>query len=91
MTFKDIYKTVKPSLVKGVTLKALKEDKDIEGQAWQYAYQVMKDKPISKALKSDGSAKSITFKWLKDIERYNDMFMGHYTKAMKVLRKEVKQ
>jgi hypothetical protein len=90
MTFKDIYKTVKPSLVKGVTLKALKEDKDIEATAWQYAYKVMEDKPITKALKSDGSAKSITSQWLKDKKTYNDIFMDHYTKAMKVLRKEVK-
>jgi hypothetical protein len=96
MTFKDIYKTVKPSLVKeGVTYKMYKTltiyKPLIEAYAWQYAHQVMKDKPITKALKSDGSAKSITPKWLKDSERYNEMFMGHYTKAMKVLRKEVKQ
>jgi hypothetical protein len=76
MTFKDIYKTVKPSLVKGVTLKALKEDKDIEGQAWQYAY-----------MKTD----NIQVQSSEDLARYNDIFMGHYTKAMKVLRKEVKQ
>lgn len=83
MTIKDIYETVKPSLSKDITL----EDKDLEATAWQYAYQVMKDKPITKALKSDGSAKSITPKWLKDIERYNHHFMTHYTKAIKVLRK----
>jgi hypothetical protein len=64
--------------------------KDIETKAWQYAYEVMKDKRITKALKNNGSAKSITPKWLKDMEKYNDMFMGHYTKAIKVLRKEAK-
>jgi hypothetical protein len=64
--------------------------KDIETKAWQYAYEVMKDKRITKALKNNGSAKSITPKWLKDVEKYNDYFMGHYTKAIKVLRKEAK-
>jgi hypothetical protein len=90
MTIKDIYKQVKSIINDGVSINDIKDINDLQALAWQYAYEVMKDKRITKALKNDGSAKSITPKWLKDCERYNDMFMGHYTKAIKVLRKAVK-
>jgi len=88
MTIKDIYKQVKSIINDGIAINDIKDINDLQALAYEYAYQVMKDKPITKALKSDGSAKSITPKWLKDSERYNDHFMDHYNKAMKVLRSQ---
>jgi hypothetical protein len=85
MTLTSIYNKVKPGLVKGV--KPIDLLNDLQATAWQYAYDCLKDKPISKRLKNNGSAKSIMPKWLNDSSNYNDLFMNHYTQALKTLRK----
>jgi hypothetical protein len=85
MTLTSIYNKVKPGLVKGVKPTDLLND--LEATAWQYAYTVLKDKAISRRLKTNGSPESITPNFLKDKSNYNDLFMDHYTQALKTLKK----
>ena len=88
MTLASIFNKVKPGLVKGV--KTLDLLNDLQATAWQYAYTVLKDKAISRRLKTNGSPESITPNFIKDKSNYNDLFMDYYTQALKTLRKAVK-
>ena len=85
MTLTSIYNKVKPGLVKGV--KPIDLLNDLQATAWQYAYIVLKDKAISRRLKTYGIPESITPNFSKDLSYYNNLFMDHYTQALKTLRK----
>lgn len=74
MELKDIYETLKPIMVKGATMQDLLKDK--EATAWEYAYQCMKHLPRLKTIEEviDG------------YEARNELFMNHYTEALKLLK-----
>jgi hypothetical protein len=74
MDIKIIYKVVKASMVKDSTIEDMKIDK--EATAWQYASLKLKDYPV---LKTIDDIKN-------DNGKYNQLFMDHYSKALKVLR-----
>jgi hypothetical protein len=71
----DIYNTVKPSLIKGALYKDIYYD--IKATAWQYAYIKINHLPRLKKIADI----------LKDNGQRNDLFMNHYTQALKTLRK----
>jgi len=72
---KNIYKTVKPSMIKGATIKDL--FCDIQGTAWQYAHVKVKHLPRLKTIEDI----------LKDDGQRQALFMDHYTKALRALKK----
>ena len=74
MELKDIYKTLKPILIEGATINDLLQD--IEASAWEYAFQCMKHLPRLKTIEEvmDG------------MEARNELFMNHYSKALKALK-----
>ena len=85
MTLTSIYNKVKPGLVKGLNPVDLLND--LQATAWAYAFMILKDKAISKRLKTNGSPESITQNFFKDSKDYSDLFLNHYHKALAALRK----
>jgi hypothetical protein len=77
MIIKDIYKKVKPTLIKGATVKDLLHD--IQATAWQYAYLKTNQLPRLKKIADI----------LKDNGQRNALFMDHYTQALAVLKRGI--
>ena len=75
MVIKDIYKKVKPTLIKGATVKDLLND--IQATAWQYANIKINHLPRLKKIADI----------LKDNGQRHSLFMDHYSKALAVLKR----
>jgi exopolysaccharide biosynthesis protein len=76
-SIQSIYKKLKDVLVKDTSIQDL--TKDIESTAYEYAYQSTKDIP-----------RLVTYEDIKrHKEDYDEVFMNHYLKALKVLKNTV--